>query len=99
MMSAGCIRARMCHGLGTHVCPIGLATQDINKRRSFLVFRNAKKIANYHKNLLLEIKTILAIMGIKKFSELRNNHILYLDKNDKIHQNMNSLFDYRLDEE
>lgn len=98
MMSAGCIRARMCHGLGGHVCPVGLATQDISKRRSFLVFRNAKKIANYHKNLLLEIKTILAIMGIKTFSELRNNHIQYLDKNNKIHQNMSSLFDDRLGE-
>ena len=28
MMSAGCIRARMCSGHGSHQCPVGLATQD-----------------------------------------------------------------------
>ena len=98
MMSAGCIRARMCHGLGNHVCPVGLATQDISKRRSFLVFRNAKKVANYHKNLLLEIKTILAIMGIKRFSQLKSNNIQYLDKDDNIQQDMPKLFNHRLDD-
>lgn len=98
MMSAGCIRARMCHGLGGHVCPVGLATQDISKRRSFLVFRNAGKVANYHHNLLEELKVILAIMGVKHFSELNQSHIQHLNKEDKVTQDIAKLFDYRLDE-
>ena len=36
MMSAGCIRARVCAGIGGHVCPVCIATQDPKKRASFL---------------------------------------------------------------
>ena len=35
MMSAGCIRARYCSGSGKHQCPVGLATQDIKKRKHY----------------------------------------------------------------
>lgn len=36
MMSGGCIRARMCSGFGSHVCPVGMATQDEKKEHLIL---------------------------------------------------------------
>ena len=77
MMSAGCIRARHCSGVDNKICPVGLATQDKKKRASYLIQKNAKEIANYHKNLLKGIKTVLAVMGLKKCLELRKKHLAY----------------------
>ena len=64
MMSAGCIRARMCSGHGSHQCPVGLATQDKKLRSAYLVYKHANKTVQYHKNLLKqELRTILGCYG------------------------------------
>ena len=70
MMSGGCIRARMCSGFGSHVCPVGLATQDPKKRASYLVVKEGKEIGNYHRNLIKSMKVVLAVMGKKSIKEL-----------------------------
>lgn len=77
MMSAGCIRARVCAGTGGHICPVGLATQDKRRRASFLVIRKAGEIANYHNNLIKGIKTLLAVMGHQNINELSKNDLAY----------------------
>ena len=77
MMSAGCIRARVCAGTGGHICPVGLATQDKRRRASFLVVRKSHEIANYHNNLIKGIKTLLAVMGHSNVSELCKNDLAY----------------------
>ncbi len=56
MMSAGCIRARYCSGTTGRQCPVGLATQDKSKRKKYFVFKHANYVANYHKNLLKNVK-------------------------------------------
>merc|ERR1711879_766645 len=66
MMSAGCIRARYCSGTTGHQCPVGLATQDKEKRKKYFVHKQAKKVRDYHKNLLKGVKGLLAVMGIKE---------------------------------
>ncbi len=44
MMSAGCIRARYCSGTTGHQCPVGLATQDKEKKeKKYFVHKQAKK--------------------------------------------------------
>jgi len=96
MMSAGCIRARMCSGHGSHQCPVGLATQKKNLRRSYLVYKHAKKTVNYHKNLLSGVKTILAVMGIKDVKELKKEHITFIDRNGFIYTNINRYLDKKL---
>ena len=97
MMSAGCIRARYCSGTTSHVCPIGLATQDKKKRKKYFVNKQANKIRNYHNNLIKSVKGMLAIMGLKNINELNKHKILFLDKNSRVHDNIDSVFARRLD--
>ena len=96
MMSAGCIRARMCSGHGSHQCPVGLATQNKKLRNAYLVNKNAQKVAQYHKNLLSGIKTILAVMGLKDVSELKKEHLTFIDKNGFIYTDINRYLEKKL---
>ena len=96
MMSAGCIRARMCSGHGSHQCPVGLATQDKNLRASYLVYKHANKAVNYHKNLLAGVRTILAVMGLKDVKDLNKEHLTFIDKNGFIYTNINRYLDKKI---
>jgi len=92
MMSAGCIRARQCSGAGTHQCPVGLATQDPSLRASYLVYKKASDIANYHANLIKGLKTLLAVMGLKSINELKRNHLTYKNENGEIYFDVDIYF-------
>ncbi|WP_419764487.1 MAG: glutamate synthase-related protein [Arcobacter sp.] len=97
MMSAGCIRARYCSGTTKHQCPVGLATQDKSKRRKYFVNKHSSYVRDYHKNLLKSIKGILAIMGLKNIRQVDKHKIMFLDKDSKVHDNMDSVFGKILD--
>ncbi|QKF67993.1 FMN-binding glutamate synthase family protein [Arcobacter venerupis] len=97
MMSAGCIRARYCSGTTGRQCPVGLATQDKKKRRKYFVFRHANYVANYHKNLLKNVKGLLAIMGLKNIKMLDQNKLLFLDKDSRVHDDIDEVFRRKLD--
>ena len=97
MLSAGCIRARMCSGEGSHQCPVGLATQDKKRRRSYLVYKQAGKVAAYHKNLLKGIKTIMAVMGVKHIDEFSKEKISFIDKNGFVYENVNRYFEQKIE--
>ncbi len=97
MLSAGCIRARMCSGEGSHQCPVGLATQDKKRRRSYLVYKQAQKVASYHKNLLKGVKTIMAVMGVKHKDQLTKEKISFIDKNGFIYENVNRYFEQKIE--
>lgn len=97
MMSAGCIRARYCSGTNKHTCPVGLATQDKAKRRKYFIYKHSLYIRNYHNNLLKSIKTILAVMGLKNIKQLDKNKLLFLDKNSKVHDDIDKVFHEILD--
>lgn len=92
MMSAGCIRARECSGANGRNCPVGLATQDKDKRASFLVEKKAKNIASYHGQLLSGIRNLLAIMGINNISKLNNSHLIFKDHTGKTYINVERYF-------
>ncbi|MBY0540178.1 MAG: FMN-binding glutamate synthase family protein [Campylobacterales bacterium] len=96
MMSAGCIRARYCSGTTGRQCPVGLATQDKKKRRKYFVFRHANYVANYHKNLLKNVKGLLAIMGLKNIKQLDKNKLLFLDKDSRVHDDIDEVFRRKL---
>ncbi|WP_456393735.1 glutamate synthase-related protein [Nitratifractor sp.] len=93
MMSGGCIRARMCSGFGSHQCPIGMATQDPKLRASYLTARKGYEIANYHKNLLKGIRTLLAIMGKKNLSELSRKNLTYKNSTGEIYFDVDKYFE------
>ncbi len=88
MMSAGCIRAKVCSGANGHQCPVGLATQDSNKRKAYIVHKHAKGVENYHKHLLKNLKMILAVMGLKSVRELTPKHLMLVDENGYIQQDV-----------
>ncbi len=98
MLSAGCIRARMCSGEGSHQCPVGLATQDKKRRKSYLVYKQSREIANYHKHLLSGAKTIMAVMGVKNIKEFSKDKISFIDKNGFVHENVNRYFEHKIEE-
>lgn len=97
MLSAGCIRARMCSGEGSHNCPVGLATQNKKLRKSFLVYKQATKVANYHNKLLHGVSTMLAVMGKKSIKELSEDNLSFVDKNGFIHTNVSRYLDKKLE--
>ena len=97
MMSAGCIRARYCSGTTGRQCPVGLATQDKSKRKQYFVFKHANYVANYHKNLLKNVKGLLAIMGLKNIKQLDKNKLLFLDNNSRVHDDIDEVFKRKLD--
>ena len=96
MLSAGCIRAKVCSGEGTHQCPVGLATQDKKRRKSYLVYKQANRIKNYHNNLIKGVKTILAVMGVKCINELNSSMISFIDKNGFIYEDVNRYMDKKI---
>jgi glutamate synthase domain-containing protein 2 len=96
MMSAGCIRARMCSGHGTHQCPVGLATADPDLRRTYLVYKHAQKITSYHNNLVKGIKVVLAVMGLKNVEMLHRKHLTFIDKNGFIYADINRYLDKKM---
>ena len=97
MMSAGCIRARYCSGSTGHQCPVGLATQDVSKRRKYFVYKHANYVRDYHKNLLKSIKGLMAVMGLKHINQLTKHKIMFLDRNSKVHDNIDDVFGRILD--
>jgi glutamate synthase domain-containing protein 2 len=96
MMSGGCIRARMCSGYGSHVCPIGMATQDEKKRASYLVVKEGKEIGNYHTNLLKSMRVILAVMGLKNIQKLSKKHLTFKNRNGEIFFDIDEYFKQKL---
>jgi len=96
MMSGGCIRAKMCSGFGSHVCPVGMATQDEKKRASYLVIKQGKEIGNYHKNIIKSMKVILAVMGIKSIKNLHKDRLTFKNRNGEIYFDIDKYFHSKL---
>ena len=96
MMSAGCIRARYCSGSGSHQCPVGLATQDIKKRKYYFVKKHSEFVKNYHNNILKSMKSLLAVMGLKNVKELDIDKLIFLNIDSIIHDDMHELFERRI---
>jgi len=96
MMSAGCIRARYCSGTTGRECPVGLATQNKSKRRKYFVFKHATYVSNYHKNLLKNLKGLLAIMGLKNIKQLDKHKLIFIDKDSRVYDNMDEVFKRKL---
>jgi len=97
MMSAGCIRARYCSETTGRKCPVGLATSDKTLRGRYLVYKHADYIRDYHKNLLKGLNMILAVMGLKNVKQLNNKYIMFLDRNAKVHDDIDAVFERKLD--
>jgi glutamate synthase domain-containing protein 2 len=98
MMSASCIRARVCSGAGKHQCPVGLATQDKSKRKAYIIHKYAQMVENYHTNLVKNVKMIIAVMGLKNVTELTKEHLMLADENGNIHHDVKRVMDKKIRE-
>jgi glutamate synthase domain-containing protein 2 len=98
MMSAGCIRARVCSGAGKHQCPVGLATQDKKKRKAYIIHKYAQMVENYHTNLVKNVKMIIAVMGLKNVTELNKEHLMLADESGKIYHDVKRVMDKKMSE-
>jgi glutamate synthase domain-containing protein 2 len=96
MLSAGCIRAKVCSGAGKHQCPVGLATQNKKRRKAFIIHKNAIMVENYHKNLVKNIKMILAVMGLKNVTQLNKSHLMLVDENGNIKHDIKRVMDEKV---
>ncbi len=96
MMSGGCIRARMCSGFGSHVCPVGMATQDPKRRASYLVVKKGKEIGQYHNNLIKNMKVLLSVMGLKHISQLNKRHLTFKNRSGEIYFDIDKYFHQKL---
>ncbi len=96
MMSGGCIRARMCSGFGSHVCPVGMATQDEKRRASYLVVKEGREIGNYHKNLIKNMKVVMAVMAVKNIHGLNKSLLTYKNQNGEIYFDIDKHFHHKL---
>ncbi len=93
MMSAGCIRARVCSGAGKHQCPVGLATQDKRRRKAYIVHKYATMVENYHRNMRKSIRSLLAVMGLHDIRSLGKEHLIFVDENENIHNDVKHYLD------
>ncbi len=96
MLSAGCIRAKVCSGAGAHQCPVGLATQDKKKRKAFIIHKSAMMVENYHRNMVKNIKMILAVMGLKNVSQLDKNYLMLVDESGNIRHDIKRVMDKKI---
>lgn len=96
MMSGGCIRAKVCSGFGSHVCPVGMGTQDPKKRASYLVKKKGREIGNYHKNLIKSMKVVLAVMGLKNIKELNQSRLTFRSSNGDLYFDIDKYFQQKL---
>lgn len=96
MMSGGCIRARMCSGFGSHTCPVGMATQDLKKRASYLVVKEGKEIGNYHTNLIKGMKVVSAVMGVKNINNFNKSNLTFKNTSGEIFFDIDKHFHHKL---
>ena len=96
MMSGGCIRAKVCSGFESHVCPVGMATQDKKRRASYLVIKEGVEIGNYHRNLVKSMKVVLCIMGIKSIKNLNKSLLTFKNSNGEIYFDIDKYFHNKL---
>ena len=67
LMALGCQQYRIC---GTGMCPMGIATQDPDLRARLKIEPAARRVANYLKLSLEELKTFARITGHRRLFDL-----------------------------
>ena len=72
MFAVGCIQAQSCH---TNQCPVGVATQDIDRQKALHVPTKAERVYNFHNNTLHALSEMIAAAGLNHPSEIKAHHL------------------------
>ena len=77
MIAAACQQYRIC---GTGMCPVGIATQDEQLRSRLQVEAAAKRVENYLRVTLEELKTFARITGHHSVHDLNLEDLCTISK-------------------
>jgi glutamate synthase domain-containing protein 2 len=72
MFALGCIQALRCH---TNTCPTGVTTHNKRLQRGLVVEEKYLRVANYARNMNMEIDMIAHSCGCRHARELRREHV------------------------
>jgi len=72
MFSLGCIQALRCH---TNTCPTGVTTHNRRLQRGLVVEEKYLRVANYARNMNMEIDMIAHSCGCRHARELKREHV------------------------
>lgn len=72
MFALGCIQAMQCN---KNTCPTGITTHDPDLQRGLVPMDKAKRVANFHRNLIKEVEMIAHSCGVKHPRALRRRHV------------------------
>ena len=82
MMSLGCIQSLTCH---TNKCPTGVATQDPVRQMALDVIRKGRRVQNFHKNTLHNLRDVLSTAGVAGPHGLQHHHFNMRDGDGMAH--------------
>lgn len=71
MLSLGCIQALQCN---KNTCPTGITTHDKKLQRGLVPEDKARRVANYHNNLVQDVELIAHSCGVTEPRKLRRYH-------------------------
>ncbi len=72
MFALGCVQSLKCN---TDHCPTGITTMDRSRVAGLVVSDKQEKVANYHRNTLEGVRSLLKAAGLDRRTDLRRNHI------------------------
>lgn len=73
MFAIGCIQSLSCN---TNRCPVGVATQDLNRQRALVVPDKAERVHRFHHNTMHALAEMLAAAGIARPDDLAPHHLV-----------------------
>lgn len=72
MMALGCIQALRCN---TNSCPTGVATQDPELYRLLDVSDKSKRVAQFHRRTIAQVRELINAMGVSQIEDIRKSHV------------------------
>ena len=72
MFSLGCVQARSCN---TDHCPTGITTQNPSRNKALVVEDKSRRVANFHREMIVNLVELLAVCGLNSLEELEPKHI------------------------
>ena len=72
MFAVGCVQAQSCH---TNQCPVGVATQDVQRQKALDVPTKADRVFHFQQNTMKALAEMLAAAGLEHPNEIKAHHL------------------------
>ena len=74
LFALGCIQALRCH---TNSCPTGITTHNTRLMKGLDIEEKSERVKNYARHIVKYNYELLGALGLKSFSELKPEHVIY----------------------